>query len=89
MAYIKHNDEVKKIEHLLAHVSWYQDHLYKFHLGNGLLLLTTVPELPPCSTFVPVSHIMSRCAIQYTKMQFDYGEDSVCVVIPLKRYYLF
>ena len=48
-------DEDEKTEHLLAHVNWFQDHPCKFNLGNGTILSATVPQIPTCSTFMPVS----------------------------------
>ena len=35
------------------------------------------------ATFIPISRIKSRCAVVYNKnIKFDYGEDSVVVVVP-------
>lgn len=83
---IEQNDKVQKVKHLLAYVKWYQNHPDKFNLGNGIVLSATVSEIPTCSAFMPVSRILSRCAIQSTELEFNYGEDSICVAIPLKRH---
>ena len=80
--------EYKKEDHLLAYVNWYQDHPQKFYMSNGIVLSATVSEHQTCSSFMPVSRIISRCAILSTELHFDYGEDKVCIAIPLRRHYL-
>ena len=80
--------EVTKQDHLLAHIKWYQDHPQKYFMGNGIVLSATVPEDSTCSSFMPVSRIISRCAILHTKLQLEYGEDKVCIAIPMRRHYL-
>ena len=74
--------------HLLARITWYQDHPHKTELGNGIILSASVSEPSYAASFMPVSRIISRCAICITTMQFDYGEDKVCVVIPIRRHSL-
>ena len=74
-------------KHLLAHVKWYQDHPQKFVLGNGIVLSATVTEHMSSASFIPVSRIVSRCVMLHTTLQFSYGEDKVCIAIPVKRYY--
>ena len=41
------------------------------------------------ASFMPVSRIISRCAVRVTTMQLNYGEGKVCVVIPIRRHFLF
>ena len=80
--------EYRKEDHLLTRIKWYQDHPRRFSMGNGIVLSATVTEHQTCSSFMPVSRIISRCAIFSTELQFDYGEDKVCIIIPLRRHYL-
>ena len=52
-----------------------------------LCLLSTFVDFdsPGPSTFMPVSRIQSRCAIAYDTIEFDYGEESIVIVSPLRR----
>ena len=70
--------------HILAQVSWYDDHPCKFALKNGIILSATVPQPPNNSIFMPVSWIISQCATVNKTLQMDFGEDHVCVALPLK-----
>ena len=72
--------------HFLACVKWLQDHPQKFVLGNGTILSATVTDHV---SFMPVSRIISRCAVVDTSIQFDYGEDKVCIAIPVRRHFMF
>ena len=54
---------------------------YSLHL---LLNLHTLFHLCP---FLG-SYISCSCAISITTMQFDYGEDKVCVAIPIRHHFL-
>ena len=81
------NVAVEPKKHLLARVKWYQDHPQKFVLGNGIVLSATVTERMSSASFIPVSRIISRCAMFHTTLQLSYGEDKVCVAIPVKRHY--
>ena len=72
--------------HVLASVKCYQDHPQKYYFGNGI---ATVPENTSCSSYIPVSRILSKCSYIHTKVKFSYREDNVCVAIPLKRHNLF
>ena len=78
-----------KQDHLLARMKWYQDHPQKFHMNNGIVLSATVTEPLTSSSFMPVSRIISRCAVLSTEIQFDYDAHKVCIAVPLRRHYLF
>ena len=57
---------------------------------NGIVLAATITDSPSSASFMPLSRILSRCAfINNLKVKFDYGEDKVCVAMPVKRHYLF
>ena len=75
-------------QHLLAWVSWYQDHPHKFFLGNGVLTSATVTDPSFDASFMPVSKIISKCAILETTLQFSFGEDRVLIAIPVRRCHL-
>lgn len=83
------DSQVSQVAHLIACVKWYQDHPQKFFFGNGIVLSATVTECTSSASFMPVSRILSRCAFIKTTIQFEYGEDTVCIAIPVRRHYLF
>ena len=93
--FLIHTPEIKQADgenfqqpHVLAYVKWYQDHPQKF-FSNGIVLSATVTEHTSGASFMPVSRILSQCAFINMKVKFEYGEDKVCVTIPVKRHYLF
>lgn len=49
--------------HVLAKVSWLEDHPNKFLYGNGIMLATTLFDQLSSASFIPVCWIMSRCAM--------------------------
>ena len=59
---------VEPKKHLLARDKWYQDHPQKFVLGNGIVLSATITENMSSASFIPVSRIVSRCAISHTTL---------------------
>ena len=79
----------EKRQHILAKVSWFQDHPQKYLLGNGIILSATVCQTSYSATFIPISRIISRCAIVKRRLQMSYGEDLLCVAIPLKKHTIF
>lgn len=54
-----------------AKVKWYEDHPRKNWLGNSIILSATLFDTESESSFVPVSRIMSRCAIVAQSLRFD------------------
>ena len=71
-------------KHFLAKVNWLQEHPKRDQYVPGVLVCCTQPELDNCSSFIPISRIAARCAlIPKVNVHFDYGEDSVCVCVPL------
>ena len=77
----------KNAEHLFARVSWYDQHPRQEFYPYPLHVVTTVCEPEGPASFIPVSRIVSRCAITEKQViQFDYGEDSVYVICPLIKY---
>ena len=83
------NSIVEPKEHLLAYIHWYQDHPKKFMLNNGIVISATIAEQVTAASYMPVSRIISRCAVVSSTFQFDYGTDRVYVAIPLRRDMLF
>lgn len=81
------DDQVQKT-HILAQIEWYQDHPRKFSLGNRVILAATVPEPSFAASFMPISRIISHCAVINQKVAMDYGEDYVRVALPLRRHKL-
>lgn len=72
--------------HVLAQVSWLDDHPHKFALNNGIILSSTLPQPANSSMFMPVSRIISQCATVNRTLQMTFGEDHVCIALPLKRH---
>ena len=54
-------------------------------LKNGIVLSSTLPQPAHSSIFMPVSRIISQCATVNQTLQMDFGEDHVCIALPLKR----
>ena len=74
-------------DHLFAKVAWYGKHPREDHFPHPVRVVTTLFETEGPASFLPVSRIASRCAISNKQLiQFDYGEDWVCVVCPLIKY---
>ena len=71
--------------HILAKVKWFQDHPRKNMLKNSIILSATLFDTESKASFIPVSRIMSRCAIIKQTLRFDYGSDIVNVCMPLVR----
>lgn len=71
--------------HLLAKVKWYEDHPRKNWFNNSIILSATLFDGESEASFIPVSRIMTRCAVISRSLKFDYGEDHVVVCIPLIR----
>ena len=86
---INTSEEVSKQDHILVHIIWYQDHPQKLLMGNGIVLSATVAEHSTCSSFMPVSRIISRCPTVCKVIQLDHMKDKVCISIPVRRHYLF
>ena len=73
--------------HVLARVKWLQYHPRQsiFH-ASAMIVSATVYDNEGPASFVPVSRIISRCALSTNfRYVFDYGEDSVCVAVPLLK----
>lgn len=71
--------------HILAKVKWFQDHPRKDMLKNSIFLSATLFDSESEASFMPVSRIMSRCAMIRQTLQFDFGSDSVNIFMSLVR----
>ena len=80
------NVELLKEPHILAKVSWLQDHSRKLmKYKNGIIMAATVYDMPSSAQYIPVSRIISRCGVIERTVQLDYGEDRVIFAIPIRR----
>ena len=80
------SSNVLELPHILAKVLWYQDHPRKLSMyQGGILLSATLFDSYTSASYIPVSRIISRCAVLDCTMTFDYGADYVKVVIPLQK----
>ena len=78
--------EIVDKTHILACIRWYEDHSRKFLLGNGIVIASSTCTAFSSASFMPVSRILSQCAIVHRNMHMDYGEDSIQIALPLKRH---
>ena len=90
--FIQHHIIVQKeaeadetISHILACVEWYMDHPRRDWLHPSIIISSAVYEMDSASYFMPVSRIAARCASVKTTFEFDYGEDSVVISVPLLK----
>ena len=66
---------------LLARVDWLEEHPRRDEYIPTVLVTCTLVN---SSSVIPVSRIAARCAItEKINVNFDYGEDSVQVFVPL------
>lgn len=73
----------EKQENLFAKVKWYSDHFQPRYLPHPLYLVSTVPCIENCFSYIPVSRILCRCGISpETTFNFDYGNDTAFVICP-------
>ena len=82
---IKQEGTTTEFPHILAEIEWSQDHHQKFHFGNETIIAAPVIEPFSSASFMPISCILSRCAVVDKKIQMDYGEDSIRVAIPVQK----
>lgn len=69
---------------ILARVNWLEEHPRRNEYIPTILVTCTLVDTENCSSFIPVSRIAARCAITAkVDVNFDYGEDSVCLCVPL------
>ena len=67
------NSAIINKTHISAHIEWNQDHPRKFHFGNGIIISSSVYDTFSCASFMPVSRIITPCAVVNKNMQMDYG----------------
>ena len=71
--------------HLFAKVEWHKCHPRSGWFPKPVAIAGPLFEPNGSATFIPISRIKNRCAVVYNKnIKFDYGEDSVVVVVPFK-----
>ena len=86
--FVLHNPTIDGIDDEtfnFAKVKWYDDHPRKFWFKNSVVVSSTLFIEESEASFLPLSRIMSNCAIVEQSTQFDYGIDKVNVCIPLVR----
>ena len=73
--------EQKTTTNILARVNWLQSHPKRDEYIPGVIVCSTLQDE---DSFIPVSRIAARCAIiPNVKVNFEYGEDNVCICVPL------
>ena len=70
--------------HCLARISWLEDHPQRSFFHPSIIVTSNLFDDPSPASFMPVARICARCAVlSNLKYTFDYGEDNVCLSIPL------
>ena len=71
--------------HIFAKVQWHCQHPKESLLPSPILIVGADCEPSGPATFIPISRIMCRCAVVLDNVEFDFGEDSVLIVVPVKE----
>ena len=65
-------------------VKWLQDHPMRQHIHKSVIVTTTICDPEEPASFMPVSRIIGHCAMANDIVyQFNYGEDKICICVPL------
>jgi len=74
------------VHHVLARVNWFHDHPRRDYFHPSVILCANTFECVGPASFIPASRIIARCAIaQDCWCKFDYGDDKVCIAVPLLK----
>ena len=74
-----------KFGHLFARVHWFEKHPCQEVLPYPLNVFATLTKIGESSTFLPISRIMSCCAVCDTSVKFDFGTDHVLLLCPTNK----
>lgn len=80
-----HPGDTQSIFHTIARVKWYMNHPRESFIHPLIKICATTFDSESDASFIPVSRIAGRVATARSKLQFDYGEDTVLVAIPLLK----
>lgn len=78
-------DEPQQISHLFSRVHWFEKHPCQEVLPYPLKVFATLTTKGGSSTFLPLSRIMSRCAVCDTTAKFDFVTDHVLLLCPTNK----
>ena len=79
-------DKANSTIHCLARVQWLQEHPRRNFFHPSIIVSSTLYDCLSPASFLPVSRIAGRCAMRTNfKYTFDYGEDNICLSIPLYK----
>ena len=74
------------VRHVLARVNWFHDHPRRDYFHPSVILCANTFECVGPASFIPASRIIARCALaQDCWCKFDYGDDKVCIAVPLLK----
>ena len=82
---INHPEETFSVFHTIAKVKWYMNHPQGSYIHPLIKICATTFDSETSASFIPVSRIAGRVATTKCKLQFDYGEDTVLVTVPLLK----
>ena len=77
--------EPQQISHPFARVHWFVKHPCQEVLPYPLKVFATLTKNGGSSTFLPLSRIMSRCAVCNTTVMFDFGTNHVLLFCPTNK----
>ena len=77
--------EPQQISHLFARVHWFEKHPCQEVLHYPYKVFATLTKNGGSSTFLPLSRIMSRCAVCDTTMKFVFETDNVLLLCPTNK----
>ena len=80
-----HTIKTTQSENILAEVKWLQNHPYRSTFAEGIIVSSTVYCNDNFARYIPIARIAGHCAVVNTSLKFDYGEDIVCVAVPLSK----
>ena len=76
-------------QHIFVLVHWYEEHPQQHYFSPPVLLCTTIFKDESCAIFMPVSRILSRCAISSRQsLSLENGFDYAIAAIPMKNMYI-
>jgi len=82
---IHHPEQASSIFHTFARVRWFSDHPRGSYIHPLVKVCATTFDSESDASFIPVSRIAGRVATAKSKLQFDYGEDTVLIAVPLLK----
>ena len=75
----------RKLCHIFAKVDWNSRHPRETWFSLPIVVVDPLFDTPGLANFIPLSRLLSQCAVLCESIKFDYGEDLAVIAIPLKK----